>query len=71
MELSDSTLGRLNAYRGEFFVLRGLANLFVAHRFPTHVRINPNLLVGLRLMPIFVVVQGMVLAGHPDQENRP
>lgn len=70
MELSDTALGRLNACQVGFFVLTGLANLFFAHSFPARVWINFNLLGGLEWMPASVVVQSMVLAGHPDQENR-
>ncbi|RME34995.1 MAG: septation protein A [Gammaproteobacteria bacterium] len=64
--LPDAVWTRLNLGWCAFFVIMGLANLYVAFNFPTEVWVDFKLFGMLGLTLLFVLAQGVYLARYAD-----
>ncbi len=67
--LPEAAWGRLNLAWAVFFVLMGIANLFIAFRYPTDIWVNFKLFGGMGLMLAFVFGQGLWLAKYVSEEK--
>ena len=67
--LPDPVWTRLSLSWAAFFVLMGMANLYVAYNFSENTWVNFKLFGGLGLMLAFVVAQGLFLARFVDDRG--
>jgi intracellular septation protein len=70
MRMPDGVWTRLNWSWVGFFILMGVANLFVAYTFPTDTWVNFKLFGGMGLLLVFVVLQALFLARHIEERER-
>ena len=71
IELPDPVWTRLNWGWTVFFLLMGVANLYVAWNFPTETWVNFKLFGSTGLMLVFVVAQALYLARHMPEKEQP
>lgn len=69
MRLTDNVWRIVNFSWVGFFTLMGVINLWVAFNFPTSTWVNFKLFGGLGLMFVFVLLQGMFLNKHIQQDT--
>ena len=69
MRLTDNIWRIVNFSWVGFFTLMGVINLWVAFNFPTSTWVNFKLFGGLGLMFVFVLLQGMFLNKHIQQDT--
>jgi intracellular septation protein len=69
LQLPTSVWQRLNFAWVGFFAFMGLANLYVAYSFPTHVWVNFKLFGGIGLVFAFTLAQGVYLSRHLKDEQ--
>lgn len=69
LQLPDPVWLRLNWSWVVFFLLMGIANLYVAFNFSTDAWVNFKLFGGMGLMLAFVVVQSLLLAKYVEEEK--
>lgn len=69
MTLPDAVWKQVNLSWAGFFTFMGLANLFVAYQFSTDTWVNFKLFGGMGLMLIFIVIQGMLLSRHVEEQS--
>jgi len=69
VELPDPIWGRLNMSWVVFFLLMGLANLYVVYNFDTDTWVNFKLFGLMGLTLLFVVAQGFYLVRHMPPED--
>lgn len=67
--LTEAGWRTLNLSWIAFFIVMGLANLFVAYRFATDTWVNFKLFGGMGLTLLFIVIQGLLLARHIVEEK--
>ncbi len=67
--LPEAAWGRLNLAWAVFFVLMGIANLFIAFHYPTDILVNFKLFGGMGLMLAFIFGQGFWLAKYVSEEK--
>ncbi|WIM06151.1 MAG: septation protein A [Candidatus Nitricoxidivorans perseverans] len=67
--LPDPLWGKLNLAWVVFFVLMGVANLYVAFSFSEETWVNFKLFGGMGLMLAFIVAQGMFLARYVEEKK--
>jgi intracellular septation protein len=70
LTLPESVWTRLSLSWVAFFVLMGLANLYVAYNFSEDTWVNFKLFGGLGLMLVFVIAQGLFLARFVEDQGR-
>lgn len=69
MKLPAAVWSKLNLAWILFFIAMGLINLFVAFNFSTDAWVNFKLFGGMGLLFAFVLVQGMLLSKHIEEEK--
>lgn len=71
IELPHATWQKLNISWFVFFILMGIANIFVAYHYSTNIWVNFKLFGSLGLTICFVLVQSLYIAkhAHPKSEN--
>jgi intracellular septation protein len=69
MKLPDPIWNRLNWSWVAFFLVMGVANLYVAYNFSTDLWVNFKVFGGMGLMLLFAVVQSLVLAKYVDEKQ--
>ncbi len=69
VSLPEAVWGRLNLSWVGFFVLMGIANLYVVYNFDTDVWVNFKLFGMLGLTVIFVIIQAFYLARHIEPDK--
>jgi intracellular septation protein len=70
MNLPDPIWTRLNLSWVAFFVLMGVANIYVARTFSMDAWVNFKLFGGIGLMIVFVVLQALMLSRFVESEER-
>jgi intracellular septation protein len=69
MQLPDLVWSRLNWSWVAFFMVMGVANLYVAFNFSTDLWVNFKVFGGMGLMLLFALVQSLVLAKYVDEKQ--
>lgn len=69
MTLPDAVWSRVNWSWIGFFSFMGIANLFVAYSFSTDDWVNFKLFGTMGLMLVFVVIQGLLLSKHLEEDK--
>lgn len=69
MTLPDAVWSRVNWSWIGFFSFMGIANLFVAYSFSTDDWVNFKLFGTMGLMLVFVVIQGLLLSKHLQEDK--
>ncbi|MBI3094340.1 MAG: septation protein A [Rhodocyclales bacterium] len=70
VELPATLWSRLNFAWIGFFAVMGVVNLWVAFNFSTDTWVSFKLFGGMGLMIVFIILQGVVLAGYlPDEKD--
>ncbi|QID17521.1 septation protein A [Nitrogeniibacter mangrovi] len=70
LQLPDPIWKQVNAAWAAFFVLMGFLNLYVAFSFSEETWVNFKLFGGTGLMLVFVVLQGLYLSRHMEEETK-
>ncbi|WP_227814874.1 septation protein A [Nitrogeniibacter aestuarii] len=70
MQLPEPVWKQLNLAWAGFFVVMGVLNLYVAFNFEESTWVNFKLFGGTGLMLVFVVVQGLYLSRHLEEESK-
>lgn len=70
MQLPEPVWKQLNLAWAGFFVVMGILNLYVAFNFEESTWVNFKLFGGTGLMLVFVVVQGLYLSRHLEEESK-
>ena len=60
----------LNLSWATFFLVMGVANLYIAFHFPTETWVNFKLFGGTGLMLVFIVAQGLLLSRYIEEEKK-
>lgn len=68
--LPDPVWNGLNGAWALFFLIMGALNLFVAYGFSEATWVNFKLFGGMGLMLVFVLLQGVFLSKHLDEESK-
>jgi len=69
MSLPEAVWSRVNWSWIGFFTFMGIANLFVAYSFSTDDWVNFKLFGTMGLMLVFVVIQGLMLSKHLEEDK--
>ena len=69
LHLPDTLWGKINLAWALFFSFLGAINLYVAFHYPEAVWVKFKLFGLMALMIIFIVIQGILLAKHINQNN--
>ena len=68
--LPDPVWGRLLASWVAFFTVMGVLNLYVAFNYSTDAWVSFKLFGGIGLMLLFVLLQGLLMAKHVQEEEK-
>lgn len=69
VSLPEPVWDKLNFSWAGFFVVMGVANLYVAYNFSTDTWVNFKLFGSTAMMLVFVIAQSLVLAKHMDNRE--
>lgn len=69
VSLPEPVWDKLNLSWAGFFVVMGVANLYVAYNFSTDTWVNFKLFGSTAMMLVFVIAQSLVLAKHMDNRE--
>lgn len=69
VSLPEPVWYKLNLSWAGFFVVMGVANLYVAYNFSTDTWVNFKLFGSTAMMLVFVIAQSLVLAKHMDNKE--
>lgn len=69
LTLPDPVWAKLNLSWAGFFMVMGIANLYVAYNFSTDIWVNFKLFGSTAMMLVFVIAQSLMLAKHMDTKE--
>ncbi len=71
IDAPDDVWSKLNLAWVAFFIVMGIANLYIAQNFSTDFWVNFKLFGSMGLMLVFVIAQGLWLSRYmPDEQNK-